>query len=271
MPRLVVRFSLLLLLTSIALSPVSLSAQKIEENFATAPEQLRRIEPPDPAMSFESLESRADELRYTKAFADAIDYYKAALTKKKDARVFNKMGMTELMMMRYDEAAYDFQRSLKADKTYAEAYNNLGVIRYIKKDYRGAIKNYSKAISFREDFASYHSNLGTAYFARKKFDKAMLEYQRALEIDPTVFERRSRTGISAHMATDRDRAHYHYVIAKMFAVKGDSERCLLYLRKAMEDGYNGIDNVYRENEFAGIRKDPRFAELMRARPAAIPN
>ena len=270
MPRVNTRCCLALL-SLVAFFSVPLLAQKSDDNFATAPEQLRRIDPPKPSMTFEELEARADELRGAKGFADALDYYRAALSKSKLARVYNKMGMTELMMMRYDEAQQDFERSIRADKTYPDAYNNLGVIHYIKRNYRRAIKSYSKAIGLNEESASFHSNLGTAFFARKELDKAMVQYQRALELDPLIFERRSNNGVAARMASDRDRAHYDYVIAKMFAMKGDAEHCLLYLRRALEDGYADINNVYSEAEFAVVRKDPKFAELMQSKPMSIPN
>src|SRR5205814_161664 len=67
-----------------------------------------------------------------------------------------------------------------------------------------------------------------------------------------------------------DRANFDYVMAKLFAQAGNSDRSLQYLRKALEEGYKGIDAVYKDAEFAGLRKDPRFAELMAARPPAIP-
>ncbi len=49
-----------------------------------------------------------------------------------------------------------------------------------------------------------------------------------------------------------------------------ADRSLQYLRRALEEGYKGIDNVYKDPEFAGLRNDARFTELMAARPPAIP-
>jgi len=38
----------------------------------------------------------------------------------------------------------------------------------------------------------------------------------------------------------------------------------------MEDGYKRINDVYTESEFATLRTDKRFEELMAQRPPAIP-
>ena len=61
------------------------------------------------------------------------------------------------------------------------------------------------------------------------------------------------------------------MIAKMFATKGNTEQCLLYLRKAIEDGYPVAREIYNQAEFANVRKDPRFAELMSEKIFSIPN
>jgi hypothetical protein len=37
----------------------------------------------------------------------------------------------------------------------------------------------------------------------------------------------------------------------------------------MENGYKGIDKVYKDTEFAKLREDERFAALMAKRPAGI--
>jgi hypothetical protein len=74
----------------------------------------------------------------------------------------------------------------------------------------------------------------------------------------------------AQLPSPEDRAHYDYVLAKLYAKMGENDRSLHYLKKAMEDGYKDIRDVYKDNEFAALRKDPRFAELMASKPTAIP-
>jgi len=234
--------------------------------------QAAPVEPPSPTATAAELEMKADELRQRKLLLDAVDYYKAALKKKpaNPAAIYNKMGVAQLQLSRLDDARKSFDHAIHANRKFAEAYNNLGVVYQFQKKYGKAEKEYKRALALKEDSASFHSNLGTAYFAHKKFDLAIAEYNRALQLDPEVFERRSQTGIAAQMSSPEDRAHYSYVLARMYAKTGDLDRSLTYLRKAMEDGYKGIDDVYKDEEFATLRKDPRFAELMAARPVAIP-
>lgn len=229
---------------------------------ALVPQQIRKAEPPPPNASADELEDNADELRMEKAFADALDYYHAAMLKTDSAILHNKVGITYLEMLRYDAARREFEHATKMSKNYAEPYNNLGVVEYIRKKYGRAAKRYQQAIKLKENSASFHSNLGTAYFAQKQYEKASAEYSKALALDPDIFERKSRGGVSLQLASAEDRAKYEYVIAKMYASQGNSDRCLLYLKKAIEDGYNKIDDVYKDAEFSGIRKDPRFSALM---------
>jgi tetratricopeptide (TPR) repeat protein len=240
---------------------------------SSAPPQ--RIEPPSPSMSLDDLEIQGDTLRDQKAFRDANDYYRAALQKAKgdksrSAVLYNKMGIAELQMTHYSEATKNFSRAIKNDKTYAEAFNNRGVVYYTQKKYGKAIKEYKKALVLRDESASFHSNLGSAYFSEKKFELAAIEYNRALQLDADIFERNSKGGVAAHLRSPEDRAHFSFVLAKMYAQLGNFDRSLLYLRRAMEDGYKEIDEVYKDQEFSKLREDKRFAELMAAKPVSIP-
>ena len=217
----------------------------------------------------EQLDERGDILREEKNYLDAIDYYEASLKKKPDPVVYNKIGMTYLAMGNLEKAQNSIKKAVKIDKKYAEAINNLGVTYYLKKKYGPAEKYYKKALTLRES-ASFHSNLGTVYVEQKQFDKGMMEYARAYQLDPEVFERSSRTGVSARMQSPEDRARFFYLLAKLYASSGDVDKSLLYLKKSLEDGFPEIDKVYKDAEFASLRKDQRFAELMAQRPNAIP-
>ena len=247
-------------------------AQSNSEMVQVGPPPMRRAEPPAPGASAEELEKRGDELRAEKNYLDAIDYYQAALKKSpNNATVWNKVGISNIMLQRNKEARKSLERAIKADKTHADAYNNLGVVYYSTRDYGKAIKRYQKAIELNPNAASYYSNLGAAYFSKKQFDKAAISYSKALELDPDVFERMSRAGVQAQLPSPEDRAHYDYVLAKLYAKMGIPDRSLRYLRKAMEEGYKNIGDVYKAAEFAQIRKDPRFTELMNAKPVPLPD
>jgi tetratricopeptide (TPR) repeat protein len=233
--------------------------------------QMRVAEAPDKGSTADALEQRGDELRASKYYLDAIDFYRAALKKdSNNARILNKEGIAELQMHHFDEAKQCFERSIKKDRAFGNAYNNLGVIYYHDKKYSKAIALYQKAIKFTPDSASFYSNLGTAYFGKKQYEDAMKAYSQAAQIDPDVFDHVSRNGVAGHIASPDDRARWDYVLAKLWAKAGDNDRCLEALRKAMEDGYKGIDEVYKDQEFAGMRKDPRFTALMASRPPGIP-
>lgn len=266
--------SLFCLLTLIASAVCGVQAQSQPSNselVQISPPTMRRAEPPSVTATAEELEKRGDELRREKDYLDALDYYQAALAKNRNsAKVYNKAGIAELLMQRFREAGKDFEHAIHVDHQFADAVNNLGVIDYEAKNYGRALKQYSKALRLQPDSASFYSNMGAAYFGKKQFEKAAEAYAKAMELDPSILERTSHNGISAQLPSPGDRAHYDFLIAKLCAKVGDRDRSLQYLRRAMEEGYKGINDVYKDPEFAGLRSDARFTELMASRPPAIP-
>lgn len=242
------------------------------EQVQVTPPLMRTIEPPAANATADDLEEQADNLRASKLYLDALDYYHAALSKKQDSgRLLNKIGITELMMQRYREAKKTFERSIKVDHKFADAYNNLGVVLYEEKKFSAAVKHYHQAISIDATSASFFSNLGAALFSKKEFEPAVVAYQQALQLDPDVFVRTSRAGVQAQLPSPDDRAYYDYTVAKLYAKMGFSDRSLEYLRKAQEEGYKNLKNVYKDAEFSELRKDKRFTELMMAKAVTLPD
>jgi len=255
-----------------AVLAVPLYAQNLEQ-LDVGPPPLHRAEPPSPGASAKDLESSGDALQSQKNYLDAIDYYQAALAKDaRNAVLLNKIGMCQLLLGRYKGAQKSFEHALRLDKRYANAYANLAVVFYKEENYGKSIRYYDKAILLDHDEAVFYNNRAASRFARKEYQKAMVDYAKALELDPDIFERTTHgAGVQARLPSPQDRAHYDYVLARLYARNGLPDRSLHYLRKAMEEGYKEINNVYKDEEFSTLRKDPRFAELMAAKPVAIQN
>ncbi len=267
--RTIIPASVLSLILSIAVPAVCTQVSQLDQIQVAPP--MRQVQAPPPTASAKELEQQADELRSQKAYIDAIDYFHAAIMKDPgNAVLFNKKGIAELMLQRYHEAGRDFEEAIRLNAKLSEAYNNLGVVHYERKKYRAAAKQYKKAAALNPESASFYSNLGAVYFAQRKFEPATKAYSEALKRDPDIFEHSSRTGVTAQMSSPQDRAHYSYVLAKLYAKMGDSDHSLLYLRRAMEEGYKKVEDAMSDPEFASLRKDTRFEELMKEKPVAIP-
>jgi tetratricopeptide (TPR) repeat protein len=223
--------------------------------FTTATLSLKAADSPQitPALvpaanaSVADLESEGDQLRAEKRYLDSIDYYQAAIAKQPTATLWNKL-----------------------DKGAPEAYNNRAFIEQVNKNPGKAIKYYHKALALRPDSPTFHYNIASAYFAKHEYEQSTQEYRTAYQLDPGIFQRVSKTGIMAQACSPEDRAAFAFMVAKMYAQSGDFDRSILYLRKAMEEGYKSIQKVYSEPEFASLRTDKRFSELMSQKPQSIP-
>jgi tetratricopeptide (TPR) repeat protein len=241
---------------------------------APTPATIQEPASPPPLVSLtegtpQELERQGDQLRSQKRFLDAIDYYNAAIAKQPTALLWNKKGIALLFIQRNKDAQKCFEQALRVDKNSAEALNNLGFVAQMEKRYNKAIKYYQKALDIRPNSPTFHYNMGAAYFAKHDFAKATEEYQTAFKIDPDIFVRVSRTGVMAQTTSPEDRAAFSFMVAKMYAQAGDLDHSLEYLRKAMEEGYKNIDKVYTDSEFASLRTDKRFTDLMAQKPQAI--
>lgn len=267
--RMVLQFCLLICLSI----PMCLVADEAQQTAPPppAPQQATSQMPavPNPNDSAEQLEERGDLLRAQKRYLDAIDFYNAAMAKHPTALLWNKLGMSYLLMQRPVEATRCFDQAIKLDRHAAEGYNNRGYMEFTKKNYNKAIKYYQKALSIHPTDAVFHYNMATAYFAMHNYKRAAQEYRASYLLDPDIFQRVSRIGVMAQSTSPEDRAAFSFMVARMYAQAGDLDHSLEYLRKAMEEGYKDIKKVYTEAEFATLREDKRFAELMARRPQSI--
>jgi tetratricopeptide (TPR) repeat protein len=222
--------------------------------------------PPEPSADL-TPERRGDILMARKDFRTAIESYKKAGLDS--PIIWNKIGIAYHQMMQLDTAKKHYERAIKLNPKYSEAINNLGTIHYAKKNFRRAASQYKKALKLAPQSASIYSNLGTAYFARKKYNDAFDAYQKALALDPEVFEHRSSYGVLLQERGVEERAKFHYYLAKTYAKAGINDRALLYLRKALEEGFKDKQKLTEDPEFTALKDLPEFQELLKLEPRVL--
>ena len=225
---------------------------------------------PPPALDL-TTERRGDIYMARKMYREAVDSYQQGLkADPKSYILYNKLGIAHHQQLQLDAARRYYERAVRLNRRYSEAINNIGTIQYARGSYRGAINQYKKALKIAPNSASIHSNLGTAYFSRKRYKEASDHYLTALKLDPEIFEHRGTVGSLLQERNVQDRARFHYYMAKTYAVAGYLDRALSYLRKALEEGLKDREKIPEEAEFAALRDNPEFQQLIAANVAVIP-
>ena len=214
-----------------------------------------------------SLEQRGDIFMARKMYREAVETYRQG--PPDSAILANKIGIAYHQLTFLPQARKQYERAQKIDAGDPEAINNLGTVFYAQKNYRKAISQYKKALKLNPASASIHSNLGTAYFARKKYQEAFTEYQIALSLDPEVFEHRNSHGVLLQERSVEERAKFHFYLAKTYAKSGQTERALLYIRKAIEEGFKERNKFAEDTDFKAMLELPEFQELMKLETRAL--
>jgi len=195
-------------------------------------------------------------------------FHRLTVEQPKNAVYWNELGISLHNQGDLAGALKCYEKSAKLDKNYADAVNNAGTVYYERKKYAKAVRYYKKAIGIRADFSPFYLNLGYAYFGQKQFEDSIASFRKALQLDPDAFEAsRSRTGtVIQDRSISADRAKFYFLLAKSFAQAGNLDRCVVYLRKAKDEGYQDMNAVKTDPAFASILNDPSVQELLIVRP-----
>ncbi|WP_158748553.1 tetratricopeptide repeat protein [Acidobacterium sp. S8] len=204
-------------------------------------------------------EMQGDIMMAHQRYVAALDAYRQC--PPDSAVLWNKMGIANHHMFNLREAEKDYEKALKLNPSYPEAWNNLGAVYYGQKLYHDAEKAYKKAIKLNTKSAMFYSNLGTAYLAEHKYKKGAESYRTALSLDPNVFEADPASRIS-EMGPTHEMATLNYLLAKTYAEAGRKNEALIYLRKAIDEGYADRKKIQEEKEFAILRDVPEFQRMM---------
>lgn len=278
MTRFRVAFPASVLLLSLS---ISTAAQSLVDGPGSPPMSARvpQAQPASPAQSPVIVvrpdltdEQMADLYMARKEYREASQLYKRLVDQNPQNAVYqNKLGIAMHQQTALSSALKCYERAVKLDPNYADAQNNIGTIYYQREKYGKAIKAYQKAISIRNDMPVLYSNLAYAYFEDKKYEQAIASFRQTLAMDPQFFERNSsRNGSILQDRSVGDRGKFYFLLAKSYAEAGNLERCLIYLRKAKDEGYKQLAAIKEDPSFAAVIKNPAIQEVLAPRPEDAP-
>jgi Tfp pilus assembly protein PilF len=218
---------------------------------------------PDKMTEARAEDAKGDQAQQNREFESAAHHYEKALSyDRENAEIINKLGVAELRMNDHKQARKNFTKALKYNPQLSTAMNNLGVVDILDKKYNSAISYLKQSLALDEENPHTHVNLAEAWLGLGDVTRAMNEYTRALELDADVLS----TGAGeaqAQVYTPEQRARIDYLIAKMYMQRNNPAGALDYLGRAKELNYRNLHDVYNDQTFAPLWKDPRLEKIVK--------
>jgi tetratricopeptide (TPR) repeat protein len=205
------------------------------------------------------MEKKADLLMARGQYEAAIAAYQQS--NLKSAIVWNSIGMAYHHLYALDQARHAYQQSLVLNPRFAAASNNLAAIYYAQHEFNVAEHYYKKALKHSTESAVIYCNLGTNYFAEQKFKKGVKMYRKAFAIDESVFAPDHGALVEGGGSREQ-RVAINYYIAETYAKAGKKDLALVYLRKAMDEGFKDRKRLDADEDFATLRTTPEFQKLL---------
>lgn len=99
-----------------------------------------------------------------------------------------------------------------------------------------------EAVQIDPSYAEGFIGVGVTYYARERYDEALDWYKKALEANPAVGDA-------------------YYNIGCVYALKGDAEQALRYLRIAMLNGYVQLNTLATDGDLKNLQGNEKFEKL----------
>jgi tetratricopeptide (TPR) repeat protein len=202
--------------------------------------------------------------------------------------VYFDLGLVRSQVNQIDEALKDVNRAIQIEPT-DQAYSLLGTLLLYQGKYDEAIAAHKQSIKLRANFYNAWANLAEAYrWSGAHHDEAMQAYRKSIELQEAARKQNPRDpellGTLAYsyaeigdatrslplarqaiaLAADDPRANFYAGMS--YEILGQRAEAIPLLAKAIARGFH-MNEFERDPALAGIRKDPKFKEVLAAEKA----
>lgn len=199
----------------------------------------------------------------------AIDeYIKVIEIKNDEYDIEYKVAFLLSDLKRKDEAIQVLNNTLSKNPEYLKATNLLGEILCEQQKYKEAVSVYSAALKYNPNDYDLYYNIGLAYTMLNDFQAAKEYYDKAAEINHELYNGYYCLGKISLLYRDIElaeeyfakalmgelEADAYYELAKIYMIKGEKDKAIIFVNKAIELDGKYVEIVKNEPIFLIIKQ-----------------
>ncbi len=171
-----------------------------------------------------------------------------------DGDAYTSLGRMYAQKRQLNEAGAAYEKAMSLGIRHGGIYNGLGQTRLSQRRYAEAADMLTKAVELGARNSFTYGQLAFAQLGANKNEEAIRSYEQAFAV-----------GIPPG-ANTRGLAYYN--MACSYARLKNADKAFEMLNKAVDEGFSNKNTFETDTDFAALRSDARFSELLKRLPAA---
>jgi tetratricopeptide (TPR) repeat protein len=160
-----------------------------------------------------------------------------------------------------EDAITNYGLATKLDRKFAAPYNNMGTVYFHENEIKKAQQLYKKSIKLDAATAPFWSNLGAVYMVQHQYSDGAEAYEKAFLLDPDIFQEIALNGIT-QAESPQELAKLYLTFAEIYAHAGMKAQAILYLHKAIDEGFKDRQQLQQDQQLATLHGNPEFEALL---------
>jgi len=210
---------------------------------------------------------------------EALDHFTAALEVDPNlAEAHNNVGIILIQQGDLDAAISYFQDAVRINPEFEQAHSNLRRALAMRNSLDSETGNIQKEIDARPDDAVLHFKMGNIYLGQGELGKAIIEFEKSLTLQPNFLaaqnnlamtyaaDRQYDRALAAFqklIALDPDKAGNYYNVAALYALQNNVPDSIVWLKKAIANGYRNWELIKTDKDLANIRNSEEYKQLVK--------
>lgn len=175
---------------------------------------------------------------------------------------------------RPEEAISEYTHMIELAPDAVQGYTGRAWVKQHNNDVDGAIEDYTMATMVDPSYVfAYHSR-GRLYKKKGKIDLANADFKKVLELDTIPSEstclfyalldlgEKEKAIAALDSVLVKDSLEHNYDAACLYSLMGDKPKALMYLRKALENGFTQFHHISRDEDLDAIRDMDEFKSMI---------